>query len=173
VSGRRLIAVDYGLKRIGLAATDALGLTVQPLPVLENDGAESVQKRLLGIVAEYDAAVVIVGIPLNMDGTDSTMTTKVRVFVANLKAALPDSVELVGRDERLTSWAAEQEGFAKGQKPWKDKGKIDTRSAMILLEEYLAETRPDYFSIPEDAPVIDPPHKKQRRGRRERRQKRG
>lgn len=166
-----ILAIDFGLKRIGLAATDPLGLTAQPLPVVANTGAEAIERVAL-IARDRRAELVLVGLPLNMDGSEGPMAARVRAFVAALSALLDEGVALELRDERLTSWAAEKEEFAKGRKPWRDKGRIDTRSAMILLEDLLAERDPGRGLLPEPSePAAEPGPR--RGGRRERRDRRG
>jgi putative holliday junction resolvase len=159
------MGVDYGLKRIGVALTDPLGLTAQPSQVVLNEGAEAVVKELVGRAESYEVSAIIVGLPLNMDGSEGPMAELVHVFVAQLRAALPASVEVLERDERLTSWTAEQETFAKGGLPWHDKGKIDTRAAMILLEDHLAEGDPSRGMILRE-PTLEEAARPPGRGRR-------
>ena len=106
----------------------------------------NLMELLVEIEDHYD-----VGLPLNMDGSEGPMAAMIRAVVARLESRLP-AIEFSVRDERLTSWSAEQEEFAKGRKPWKDKGKIDTRAAMLLLEDYLAAEDPSRALLPEDAP---------------------
>ena len=165
---RSILALDYGMKRIGAAATDPLGYSVQPLPVIDNDGPEPVLTRIVEIVDSQRIDLVILGLPLNMDGSEGPMALKVRAFSETLIARLPDSVEVILRDERLTSWSAEKEEFAKGRLPWKDKGKIDTRAAMILLEDYLNESDPRRHIMTEESPVSLPVEKSRRRDKFER-----
>ncbi|MDF1667030.1 MAG: Holliday junction resolvase RuvX [Planctomycetota bacterium] len=163
-----ILALDYGMKRIGAAATDALGYSVQPLPVIDNTGPEPVLVRIVELVESQRIELVIVGLPLNMNDSEGPMALKVRAFSETLQARLPESVEVILRDERLTSWTAEKEEFAKGRLPWKDKGKIDTRAAMILLEDYLNESDPQRHIMTEEAPVSLPVEKSRRRDKFER-----
>lgn len=151
MSVRRTLAVDYGLKRIGVAITGPLGSTAQPLPVVENTGEDAAIDALVELIKSREVELCLVGLPLNMDGSEGPMAAMIRAVVARLESRLP-AIEFSVRDERLTSWSAEQEEFAKGRKPWKDKGKIDTRAAMLLLEDYLAAEDPSRALLPEDAP---------------------
>lgn len=175
----RILALDYGLKRVGVAITDPLGYSAQPLPVLYNEGDEGLIEALVEIAKDQRVALILLGLPLNMDGTDSPMSLKVQAFKEALEARLPERVGVEVKDERLTSWSAEKEEFAKGKLPWKDKEKIDTRAAMILLEDYLNHLNPQRNLLTEDAPVPEdnaPWQKSKRsqrgRGRRGRRDRR-
>jgi putative holliday junction resolvase len=150
---RAILALDYGLKRIGVAQLDALGFSVQPMPVILNESPEQVLTRIAELVASQQIEQIILGLPLNMNDTEGPMALMIRAFKATLDERLGDGVEILLRDERLTSWSAEKEEFAKGKLPWKDKGKIDTRAAMILLEDYLNETDPYRNILPEEAPT--------------------
>jgi putative holliday junction resolvase len=165
---RAILSLDYGLKRIGVAVTDALGYSAQPMPVILNESREIVLSRIADLVESHRIDVVLLGLPLNMNDTEGPMAEKVRAFMAALEERLPEDKEFLLRDERLTSWTAEQEEFAKGRLPWKDKGKIDTRAAMILLEDYLNEGDPHRQLLPEEAPAPLPAEKTKRRDRRER-----
>ncbi len=134
ISHARVLGVDYGRKRTGLAISDPLGMTALPLPTHEGPP----DRAIVAIVAhakERDAARVVVGLPLNMDGTDSEMTREVRAFAARVKQAISLEVELL--DERLSSAGAEQTLADLGVKPKDRKGKVDALAACELVRAAL------------------------------------
>ena len=102
----RVLALDYGRRRIGLAASDALGLTAQPLGTLERTNRRDDLRRLREIVRRHDVRRIVVGHPLRLDGTPGEMAAEAARFAARIEKQLGLPVELV--DERLSSWEAEQ-----------------------------------------------------------------
>src|SRR5579863_317115 len=103
---RRILAVDYGRKRMGLALSDELGLTAQPLATLTRTNRQDDLRRLREICRMHGVARVIVGHPLHITGETSAMSDEASRFADRLRKALRIAVEL--HDERLTTWEAEQ-----------------------------------------------------------------
>jgi putative Holliday junction resolvase len=168
----RILAVDHGTKRVGLAMTDELGL-VLPLPLLESEGKdEPVAARVAELARERSVTKVLVGLPINMDGTHGPAAQKVEKFCAMIEKDLTGTgIVVLRRDERLTSWEAEA-ALSASRVHWKDrKGKVDTIAAQIMLRDYLAETDPSYRAVPEDAVPPPDPEKSKRQSRRDRRDK--
>ena len=135
------MAVDYGRRRIGIAASDPLRVVSKPRCVIAaGTPPERPTQDLLRLVGELEPAMIVVGIPLNMDGTVGEMALEARRFTRNLAAAV--SVPIVERDERLSSVEAErtiqQLGLPKRKR--EDKGLRDMIAAAILLEDYMRET---------------------------------
>jgi putative holliday junction resolvase len=129
---KRWLALDLGRVRIGLALSDTLGITAQPLGVLKSAGTQKDLTAIGELVNRHEATQVIVGLPLNMDGTDSATTKVVREFTRKLAQRLNIPVFFV--DERLTSKQAERamiEGEARREKR---KQKIDQVAAALLLQ---------------------------------------
>lgn len=131
----KVVAIDHGEKRVGLAVSDpagrmALGL---PLYIVKGDGGDA--DRLAAIVREQEAERVVVGLPLNMDGTEGPAAARVREFVEELKNHLDLPVDLW--DERLTS--EEAAGRLRGAPMTRSKrrGHTNTVAAQIILESYL------------------------------------
>lgn len=132
-----LLAVDYGRKRIGLAISDAMGLTVQPLATIEGKSKVEELARLEQTARERGVTRIVVGLPLRLDGTEGSMAAEARRFARRLERALHLPVELV--DERLTSWAARE---WKAAHPELGRGRSeDEIAAAILLEDFLARSR--------------------------------
>lgn len=138
VTGRGcVLAIDYGRRRIGLAISDALGLTARPLATLERKGQARDFAQLREIVREHQVKRIVVGHPLRMDGTPGDMADEAERFARRVERALELPVELV--DERLTSWAADDWLAAH---PEMGRGRTnDEIAAAILLEEYLDRER--------------------------------
>jgi len=75
---KRLVGIDYGRKRLGIAMTDGLGMTAQGQPTITASGFEDAVKQVLSFVSEHDVASIVVGLPLNMDGSRGEMAEEVR-----------------------------------------------------------------------------------------------
>jgi putative holliday junction resolvase len=132
---RRILAVDYGRKRIGLAVSDELQLTAQPLKTLARKNRAEDFRRLREICREQGVARIIVGHPLHMTGEPGEMAEETARFAARLKKELGIEVELL--DERLTSWEAEQTAGGKRSLRARASAPLDDVAAAILLREYL------------------------------------
>lgn len=132
---KRWLALDLGHVRIGVALSDPLGITAQPLTVLKSAGTQKDLIALGELVNQHEVTQVIVGLPLNMDGTESSQTKKVREFTQKLSARLNVPVFFV--DERLTSRQAERTMRESGVKSEKQRGKVDQVAAAILLQAAL------------------------------------
>jgi putative holliday junction resolvase len=141
----RILAVDYGRKRIGLALSDELCLTARPLVTLMRVNRRKDMNRLREICREHQVKQVIVGRPLHMTGKSSPLAEEAARFAARLgkEAGLP--VELV--DERLTTWEAREivsetkRGTRRGGTP------IDDVAAAVFLREYLESKRSQSHSV--------------------------
>jgi putative Holliday junction resolvase len=129
---RRILAVDYGRKRIGLALSDDLGLTAQPLATLARTNREEDIRRLRSICREHAVKHIIVGHPVHMSGEASEMADEAARFSVRLKKELGIDTELY--DERLTSWEA---GQMVSEIKSKKRGSLDDVAAAILLRDYL------------------------------------
>ena len=97
----RILAIDFGMKRMGLAVSDALGMTAQGLPTLQRTRLADDLERLHSLVEEYSVERVLVGNPIGHSGGETAMSERVAEFAEKLRRRLPCPVEL--RDERLTS----------------------------------------------------------------------
>jgi putative pre-16S rRNA nuclease len=137
-SPKRVLAIDYGRRRIGLALSDELGLTAQPLTTLVRTNRPTDLGRLRDLCREQGVAQVVVGCPLNLDGQAGPMAEEATRFAARLQRELGIPVDL--QDERLTSWEAEQ--MALEQRPSRAKREpLDHVAAAIVLREYLDRQR--------------------------------
>lgn len=134
----RVLGIDYGRKRIGLACTDPLGITVQPLETLHGEPGKAIEP-IAALCAEREVDRIVVGLPYNMDGTEGEMAKEVRAFAARLAARIRLPLEFT--DERLTSWSAEQELRVFKKKVRQKKGLVDAMAAVAILRDWLA-TKP-------------------------------
>jgi putative holliday junction resolvase len=132
---KRWLGLDLGSKRIGVALSDPLGITAQPLIVLSSAGTQKDIEAIGGLVQKNEVAQVIVGLPLNMDGTESATTAKVREFTIKLAGRLGVPVFFV--DERLSSKQAERAMIEGGARREKRKEKNDQVAAALLLDSAL------------------------------------
>ena len=132
---QRILAVDFGMRRVGLAVSDALGLTAQGLPTQKVSGPNRAVEVVVEASCQWQVGRIVVGMPLNMDGSKGDMARIVEFFIANLleKTGLPVSEW----DERLTSVYAHRVLQASGQKSRGQKGAIDRIAATLLLESYI------------------------------------
>ena len=128
------ICLDYGRKRIGIAVSSPLG-TVHPRPRLDRTTLPEDLAALTKLVEETNAAAFVIGLPHNMDGTESGMEKEVRVFAKKLAGA--SGVPVLGSDERLTTEAADTI-LANRDLNWKKrKQRRDSAAACIVLQDFL------------------------------------
>ncbi len=131
----RILALDHGTVRIGLAVSDEMKLFAQPLDCLPAEPFAEFVQQLKAIVKEKEVDLIVVGMPRNMDGSYGPAAQRVREFVIALKEAIPMPIRTW--DERLTSVTANRlltEGNVRGEKR---KEKVDKVAAAVLLQSYL------------------------------------
>jgi putative Holliday junction resolvase len=131
----RVLALDHGTKRVGLAISDELGMIAQPLTFLPAEPIAELLQGLKKVVAEKNVEQILVGIPRNMDGSYGPAAEKVRKFVEQLKTSL--TVPIRTWDERLTSVQANRDMIQGGLRREERKLKADQTAAAILLQSYL------------------------------------
>ena len=136
---RRILAVDYGRKRIGLALSDELGLTAQPLGTLVRVNRQKDLSRLREACRTHGVTHIIVGHPLHMTGEAGEMANEAARFAARIEKEIGIDVELV--DERLTSWEAAQTVAETRPSARRKREPLDDVAAAILLRDYLEQTR--------------------------------
>lgn len=135
---RRILAIDYGRKRIGLALSDELGLTAQPFETLTRTNRRDDLRRLREVCRKHGVRQVIVGHPVHMTGEAGAMADEAARFASRVQKELGISVELV--DERLTSWEARQ--TVSGTMASRRKRRsLDDVAAAVLLRDYLEQKR--------------------------------
>lgn len=132
--GRKL-AIDFGLKRTGLAVTDSSNIIASPLETVDS---QELMKRLKELVVQLDVDVLVVGEPKSLDGSDTHISANVQLLAEALRNEF-SGVEVVLIDERFTSSMALQAMITAGstKKQRREKGAIDRVSAAIILQSYL------------------------------------
>jgi putative holliday junction resolvase len=138
----RILAVDYGERRIGVAMSDPSATIAQPLPTLiRRAGKRPPVSKILEIITSHEIEAVVVGLPLALSGEDTDWTRDVREFAQTLRTRSGVTVDLF--DERMTSVQAERSvrelGLKKSQREQKER--IDSAAAMILLQMYLDQRK--------------------------------
>ncbi|AEE91575.1 putative Holliday junction resolvase [Tepidanaerobacter acetatoxydans Re1] len=133
----RILGLDVGEKRVGVAISDELGLTAQGIDVIErkNDGKNKDIDRICRIISDYNVTKVIVGLPKNMNGTLGPSSEAVENYTKKLQKAI--SIDLEFWDERLTTAAAERILIEADVSRQKRKGVIDKLAAVLILQSYL------------------------------------
>jgi putative holliday junction resolvase len=132
---RRILAIDYGRRKFGLALSDELGLTAQPLETLVRINRQADFRRLRQICRDHSVARIIVGHPLRLSGEPGEIAAETARFAAKLGKETGIETELV--DERLTSWEAHRI-MAETPSSRRHRGKpLDDIAAAILLRDYL------------------------------------
>jgi len=133
----KILGIDYGKKRLGFAVGSLLLKTPTPLNHLDRKSLKADLLYILDLIENHDIGKIVMGLPLNMDGTKGKITDEVEIFCKFLKKRVNMKIDMV--DERLTSFEAEE--ILKSQIPdfKKRKGKLDSMSAVIILNQYFSE----------------------------------
>lgn len=132
-----ILAIDHGDARIGLAATDMLGIAVHPVGTIQVADGHPVED-ISAEITKRAVQTLVIGLPLHLDGSEGPSAAKVRAFAAQLTAAHPN-IALHFCDERLTTVAAAEKLRAVGKNARKQKSIIDQAAAMEILETFLEE----------------------------------
>jgi putative Holliday junction resolvase len=131
----RILALDHGTKRIGVAVSDEMKMIATPLEYIEAEPFAKFLERLKEIIRDKEVELIVVGLPRNMDGSYGPAALKVREFVAVLKDAIVTPIRTW--DERLTSVQANRFLIEADVRRSKRKEKVDQTAAAILLQSYL------------------------------------
>jgi len=132
---RRVVAVDLGTRRIGVAVTDGLGLTAQPHATIARHGGQRDLDAIAGVVKEFDAERVVLGLPLGPEGEVGRPAQSVQAFAERLRAALTVPVELV--DESFTTVEAEEVLLRADLSRARRKEVVDRVAAAVILRRWL------------------------------------
>ena len=133
----RKLVIDYGDSRVGVAITDALGITVQGLETIHHKGNDKiVLKRLEELLNEYEVDTIVVGLPLNMNGTKTERVEVTEKFIHKLKCKF-NKLKIEEIDERLTTVAAHKTMNYLNINKHKKRDIVDTISAVYILETYM------------------------------------
>jgi putative Holliday junction resolvase len=132
----RLMALDYGLRRIGIAITDPLQITITPFDTVASTSLKHNAQKILNIAVDNNVIEIVIGLPINMSGTEGAMAKTVRDFAAELKSLTPMPISFV--NENLSTIEAKEMMVDKGIKVNnKDKGIKDRIAAALIGQRYL------------------------------------
>lgn len=134
---QKLLAFDFGMKRIGVAAGQTMTQTASPLTTLPAKDGIPDWSAIAKLIKTWQPDALIVGIPLNMDGSEQTLTARARDFSQALRERF--QIMVYEADERLTTKAAREALFARGGYKNLQKNNIDQVAALLILEHWLAE----------------------------------
>lgn len=139
---KRKIGLDVGDKTIGLALSDELGMTAQGFMTYERVNIRKDTDVLIDLIRRYDCDTVVIGLPLNLDGTDSQQTEKVRAFRTKLENKMRSKalahIPIEWEDERFTTVIAEDALLRSGLSRQERKKVIDKQAAVVILQDWLA-----------------------------------
>ena len=131
----RLVAIDPGTKRCGVAVCDELRLTTRPLQYLERTNWKKLLADVKTIVSDFDAKALVVGLPLESNGSESPMSAVARDMAR--KFALSLDIPVLLQDERVTSYEAKGRLWRSGKTPSETKRLVDSEAAAIILSDLL------------------------------------
>ena len=132
---RRVLGVDFGRARIGVAVSDELGMLAHPLETIPGARLETAAKRIAQLAREKDVEQVVLGMPRHMNGEMGAAAAEVNAFAERLRAVLPCPVTMW--DERLTTTAAHRALRDSGRKTRQTRGVVDQVAAQMILQGYL------------------------------------
>lgn len=136
----RLLGIDYGTVRIGLALSDPTGTLASPLPFLPNQSPQQVTQALSELIQTHQITALIIGLPRNMDGTYGPSAQKVRDFISQIQKAI--LLPITPIDERLTTAQASKQLAGIGLSQKELRKKVDSSSACLILQQYLDRSTP-------------------------------
>ncbi len=130
---KRIVALDIGTKRIGVAVSDALMLGATPVKLIIRNNDTNAINEIKAILEEYNTDTILIGVPYNMDGSLGFQAKNCLNFIKPLEK----KYKILKHDERLSSEKAEEILKNKGKKYTKNKGLVDITAACVILQEYL------------------------------------
>jgi len=134
---KRIVALDIGTKRIGVATCDALWISANPLKTINRNNDKVALDEIKKICQEYATDTILIGIPYNMDGSLGFQAKNCLKFIEPLR----DDYVILEQDERLSSSTAEDILKNQGKKYTKNKAMVDSMAAAVILNEYLENNR--------------------------------
>ena len=132
----RILGIDYGDARVGIAVTDIMGFMANGVKTVKNKGKTKLLEELKAIIKEYSPEKIVIGMPKNMDGTEGFRAEATYEFAEEFKTIYDG--EIVFQDERLTSMEAKRYLTETNTFGAKRKNVLDTVAACLILEQYIA-----------------------------------
>jgi putative Holliday junction resolvase len=138
----RLLAIDLGTKRVGVAICDELRITVKPLPAIERRNWKDFLRKIAGLVEAYDARALVIGLPLRLDGVEGEAAEGARSVARKFQLSLEVPVYL--QDERLTSFEAASVLRSAARSENEIGARVDSESAALILRDFIVrKDRPE------------------------------
>lgn len=137
LAGPRLLGVDFGEARIGVAGSDDLGFLAHPLETVPAQPRDEALKRLAVIARERRVNGVVLGLPIRADGEEGAAAAKVRAFSEALKKQLPEEMPIFFQDEYRSTMQATEQLRAAGRKTIQHRAVIDQAAAVVILQDFL------------------------------------
>lgn len=131
----RIVALDIGTKKVGVAVSDELQITARPVCVIRRTGWKKFLKEIIELLADFDAKALVLGLPYNFDGTESEMSEEARRLARNFSLSLDIPVFL--HDERLSSYAARGYLWRMGLSEKEVRRRVDSEAATVILGDFL------------------------------------
>ncbi|HVS80169.1 MAG TPA: Holliday junction resolvase RuvX [Pyrinomonadaceae bacterium] len=131
----RLLALDLGAKRIGVAVSDELRITVRPLPIIWRRSWKDLLRQVAGLVESLEAKGLVIGLPLRLDGAENSAAESVRTLAEKFRRSL--GVPIYLQDERLTTFAANSDLKSAGLDQGEIKREVDSEAAAIILRDFI------------------------------------
>ena len=135
----RILALDYGGKKIGVAISDPMRIIAKPVTVINNLGFKNILVELNNLIVEYGISELLIGLPITLKNKKSIQTYKVLEFIDMLKENI--DLPIHSYDERLTSQMATRSLIMQGVKTGHNKTEIDKTAAAIFLQNYLDDSK--------------------------------
>jgi len=132
----RLVALDLGTKRIGVAVSDELQFTVRAVKTIERTGWKKLLLQIKEILADFDAVGLVIGLPYNFDGSESEMSQESRRLARNFSLSL--DIPVIFQDERVTSFEAKGRLWKEGVTGKEFRQRVDNEAAAIILSDFIA-----------------------------------
>jgi putative Holliday junction resolvase len=132
----RLVALDPGTKRVGVAVSDELQITTRAVKTIERTGWKKLLLQIKEILADFDAVALVIGLPYNFDGSESEMSHEARRLAKNFALSLVIPVRL--QDERVTSYEAKGRLWKEGVSEKEFRRRVDNEAAAIILSDFIA-----------------------------------
>jgi len=129
--------LDYGTRRVGIALCDEMGVAVRPLPALSYKGSRDLLAKIRRLVEQHQIESLVIGLPLNMDGTTGESASQARKFMQTLQSQL--NLRLTAVDERLTTVEAVELWRNMSLRQQKKYRSVDSLAAALILQRFLEE----------------------------------
>jgi putative Holliday junction resolvase len=142
----RWLAIDLGAKRVGVAVSDELRITVKPLPAIERRSWKDFLRRIAALVEAYDARGLVIGLPLRLDGVEGEAAQDARSVASKFQRSL--NIPIYLQDERLTTFAAASDLRSAARPEHEIEEEIDSEAAALILRDFIVSNdRPNALGL--------------------------